>query len=508
MLNNALWGGGQPLAPPTWFGPAPLASPFVYPTPDPATEPEAAAWTPPAPHPQPMPQPLAAPANNSGVPIGLLGTGLNAASKIASSSGFPDTGAALGGLRGLFNLGSGINTGNPGQIFGGLLGTANSAGTLFPEAASSLGNLVGFGSGAGAGLAAAEAGIGLGAGEAISEASSFSSAAGPITAGAALVVQALTEYLNNQEKINARNSGWWNNPIKGALYSDATAGTERALEILGQVDAAGQSAVPTETLLGLMGPITNGLLPHYATAQGGRGALRASDTVTGGSGPMSNQPYTGDGASPARYFGDFDRAQQGLTGLVQELLSRGVSYEQIGQAPGVNSAWVRQTMDMDPGYLDSFYRQRAGDYDAQAQKFLGDAGWETPITTGSGEFGPEVETGEMQRWVMGPDGPVPVMPGQWSPQTLFTAAQGSDPWMDGPQARAPGNITSMFGGPIWTALARMGVGGPEMTSLIGQHFNPWAGFQQDPSGIDNAAAMVLQQQLLSMPETYNEGGSL
>ena len=61
-----------------------------------------------------------------------------------------------------------------------------------------------------------------------------------------------------------------------------------------------------------------------------------------------------------------------------------------------------------------------------------------------------------------------------TPANLFEAAQGSAPLAPDAKTHASGLITSMYGGPLWTALSRMGVGGPDLQALIQQHFNPWA----------------------------------
>ena len=88
--------------------------------------------------------------------------------------------------------------------------------------------------------------------------------------------------------------------------------------------------VSTGTLLAAATAGSNALLPYYATAQGGRGVVRASDSAG-----------THD---PAMYTANFNRAQSGLVRVVDELLRRGVSYEQLGALP-VSGDWAMESLD-------------------------------------------------------------------------------------------------------------------------------------------------------------------
>jgi hypothetical protein len=100
------------------------------------------------------------------------------------------------------------------------------------------------------------------------------------------------------KKNSARGEGWWNTPLMGALNSAATVGVGLAIQI-------------------------------FAT-QGGRGVVRASDS--------------GGTHDPATYTANFNRAQSGLVRVVNELLWRGVSYEQLGALP-VSGDWAMKSLD-------------------------------------------------------------------------------------------------------------------------------------------------------------------
>jgi hypothetical protein len=75
------------------------------------------------------------------------------------------------------------------------------------------------------------------------------------------------------------------------------------------------------------------LLPYHATTQGGRGVVRASDSAG-----------AGGAHDPATYTANFNRAQSGLVRVVNELLWRGVSYEQLGALP-VSGDWAMESLD-------------------------------------------------------------------------------------------------------------------------------------------------------------------
>ncbi len=338
----------------------------------------------------------------------------------------------LGGLSSLFGLAQGIRGGNTAGIVGSLPGVYSAASGLSGGALPSLTAMLGPALGA--------------------------------TPVVGTVMAAITSYLNNMEAQQAKNSGWLNNPIKGALSSSATAGVGNAQQILDQITVQGLGTMPTEALLASVAPITNALLPYYATAQGGRGAIKASDTFTGGTGPAASTPLGG----AEQYTANFTRAQQGLTGVVQELLKRGVSYEQLGATPVTND-WGQQTMDLANPLMDFYNR---GNYSGEGSRLL------NPVSAPQVADPSTIDYTAMDTWgnplnpVYGQLGATPA-PSPWSPVELLQAAQGAAPYAADKATHAGGLLSSMYGGPLWQALARMGVGGPEMQGLIQQHFDPW-----------------------------------
>ncbi|GEM_PF-2163871 len=293
------------------------------------------------------------------------------------------------------------------------------------------------------------------------------------------------------------STGYWNNPIKGALYSNATAGVETANLALDLLYAEGLNNIPPLFLVAQVSPITNSLAPYYATAQGGTGAIKASDTVTGGTGSMSGEPYTGDGTSPEQYTANFTRAQQGLTTLVEYLLNHAVTYETLGSTPVIGN-WAWQTMDL-ANPLQDFYNRGAAKYDAEGSKLMnayilacyGPPEWTKDYTEWGG-YPP-------MAYISGTNfsEPYPAPPADATPAALFTTAKGSGE-IEGAQAEIL--ITSMYGGPLWTALGRMGVGGQTMQNLIQQHFDPWATVRTwDP----NIISGYVNEVILRDPQTVN-----
>ncbi|HXE88966.1 MAG TPA: hypothetical protein VN524_19430, partial [Hyphomicrobiaceae bacterium] len=306
----------------------------------------------------------------------------------------------------------------------------------------------------------------------------LSGALAGVGAAAAPIIAGITSYLSNSEEAKARNAGYTNNPIKGALYSNATAGVGGAQSILDAL--AGQGGidqVSTADLEQILPSLTNLLMPYYATAEGGHGPIRASDTLTGGHGSViaGNTPPGLGGAD--QYTGNFTTAQSGLTDVVNALLKRGVSYEDLGKLPA-SGDWVQQTLDVN-NPLQALYAARAPEYDAAAAPLLASA-----RTAARQTLDPQ-EAMHMAAEGLNPAtfGYSQDPQGNWgtsglyntaTPANLFEAAQGSAPLAPDAKTHASGLITSMYGGPLWTALSRMGVGGPDLQTLIQQHFNPWA----------------------------------
>ena len=299
-----------------------------------------------------------------------------------------------------------------------------------------------------------------------------------------------------------RDAGWRNNPIKGALYSNATAGVGQANKLFGSL-GGDLTKSNSQDLLGALIGGTNSLMPYYQTAPGGRGAIRASDTVTGkNQGPTSNaQPYTGDGASPEGYTQNFSNARDQLTNVINELMRRGATYEELGQLP-VSGNWAQETLDAG-GTPDVFYGLNKAKYDTEGGEIIGRNITRGPSTTSFVQSGegvvPSGETpgGESIGGQM-------LQPGAATPQALFEAAMGAGAKGLDKDTHASGNITSMYGGPLWTALARMGGGSPQLQDLISQHFDPWVNARgMDASQLGTSLGPILKK--LAFEQSANTG---
>ncbi len=307
---------------------------------------------------------------------------------------------------------------------GGSLPSLTSAfASMAPEMASGLANALGANLAAGASAEAISAALSAGLG----------TAAG----AAAPIIQAITGWLEESEAMKARESGWWNNPIKGELYSGATSGVADATSRFQAVSGGqgGLQGAPTDALVAALGGGMNSLIPYYQTKQGGVGAIRASDTVTG---TLGQSGYTGDGMSPEKYTQNFADAQQGMVGIVQELLNRGMTYEQLGKLP-ISGDWVQQGLDANQDYVNQSYQRDAGKYDTDLYNLRNQAGDTRSYT----------------------------------PAQYLESVQGAAMYSPEAQSHASNLITNMYGGPLWTALARMGTGGQGIQDLIQQHFDPW-----------------------------------
>jgi hypothetical protein len=170
----------------------------------------------------------------------------------------------------------------------------------------------------------------------------------------------------------------------------ATVGAD--INVVQQIQhAGGVGNIPTAALLPMLQEGINQSMVLYRTAQGRRGAVRASDT------------------------GSRQAADEAIAQMVTELLRRGVSYEQIGQLPlSFNPAF--QSLDM-PMPWDAYYAPQA-------------ARWESEFPTIFGN-------------TMG-----------FSPSQLLPAINmyGYGPEDAGSQFNT---VTAAYGGPIWTYLARL-----------------------------------------------------
>jgi len=365
---------------------------------------------------------------------GLQGFSVSDLGSEAGGAGAGGAGAsgALGALTSLYGLAQGAATGNPIGVAQGALGAygglTSAAGVapissalvqVAPEIASAVVTGLTGTSTAGMSTTALTAAL--------------SNALAGASAASAPLIMALVSYLGAAEESHARHSGWWNNPIKGALYSNATAGVKGANDVLDQLaQTGGITKASTSDLEAAVTPLANLLLPYYGTGQGGARAIRASESA--------GSPGT---QSKAEYTGNFDQAQQGLVDVVNELLKRGVSYEDLGKLP-VSGDWTQQTLDLnDP--LRTLYAGNAAKFDPEGSQIL----WRAAL----------------------PGGAPPL---NLTPSDLLTAALGSSGAAPDQVTHASGLETSMYGGPLWTALARMNAGGPGLQDLISQHFDPWA----------------------------------
>jgi len=237
----------------------------------------------------------------------------------------------------------------------------------------------------------------------------------------------------------------------GMLHPAATAGVSQASQIL-----AGLGNLETATTGNLLAAVTaasNALLPYYATAQGRLRAVRASDSA-GARGMQSR----------AEYIASAEGAKANLVAVVNELLRRGVTYEALGRLP-VSGDWAMESLDAGGTPLEMLKRSpRAG----------------ALILEGAGLAG---------RFLPGIVGRAPAPEGGWSmpspyaydPADLLGVALGSSMRAPDRETHASGLMTSMYGGPLWTALARMGVSDPTIQQLIASYFDPWVLLRTWPS---------------------------
>jgi hypothetical protein len=375
-----------------------------------------------------------------------------------AAGGLGGAGSYLGALNALYGLAQAAGTGNPLGLAQGALGAygalsnvagvtplASTLASLAPETAAAVASaLTGTTVSATAGAPAISAAL--------------SAAAAAYALPVAAVLMLVMSAVNNQEEQNMRESGWWNNPIKGALYSNATAGVGQTNKILAGLGDL-KTADTNDLLQALVGG-TSAVLPYYATAQGGVGAIRASDTVTGAGGKASNAPYTGDGASPAQYTANFTQARTGLEGLVNELMRRGATYQELGQLP-VTGNWAMESLDAG-GRPEEYLAKspRAGAFGAEGNALFGSLGF-NPLATST------PASGEGGGWTTESIKGTPDQLGE-----LLKTALGSSMLASDKDTKASGLMTDMYGGPLWAALARMGVGG-NLGDLILQNFDPW-----------------------------------
>jgi len=420
----------------------------------------------------------------------------------SAGGGGPTASGGIGALTGLYGLGTAAASGNP---IGIAQGAINSYGALTGLAgASPISSAIVSAAPEIASAIAESAGIATTGMTAAQLTSAVSGALAAWGGAAAPIIQGIVEYINNAEQMRARESGVRNNPIAGALYANSTAGVGQANKLFDSL-GGDLTKANTQDLLGALIGGTNSMLPYYATAQGGRGPIRASDTVTGRKqGPTSpGVGYTGDGASPAQYTQNFTNAQDKMVAAVNELLRRGATYEELGQLP-VSGNWALDSLDAyNP--LNDLYQANAGKYDTEGQKILDSALTRTaPQQYQSGE-----------NWLTQPEqftvqGYGNVQPQDLTTRNLFTAAQGGAGQAG---SNAQSLATGMTGGPLWTALSRMlsptwGNTQPgSLQDLIQQHFDPWAmvrdPWSSTPSSVGTSLQPILQRAMAERPQGSN-----
>lgn len=377
-----------------------------------------------------------------------------------------EVGGAVQSITGGYSLYQGIQSGDPMQIAGGLTSLYGGASQLVNQVAGTelMPALTDLAIQA---VTAVSPAAGQALGQAISSVGSVATAwAGPIAA----VVTAVLDSMAELDRERVQQSGFMNNPIKGALYSASTAGVGSAqglLDKIQQMGGAGQ--VSTADLATALAQGVNDLMPYYATAEGGTGPIRASDTLTGGSG-MSKSTASGGLGGAEAYSLKEQQAAAGIRSLVDELMKRGVTYEQLGQIP-VTGGYTQQSLDAyNP--INDLYAQGAAKYDPQAQQMLNSllnaSKTEVPLTN---EYGSPTGQTQTQYMMQGH----PIDPATLTPQALFHAAQGQAAIApDMPGNSQSGLITSMYGGPLWAAMARTLSPADPLQQQIAQHFNPWS----------------------------------
>jgi hypothetical protein len=394
----------------------------------------------------------------------------------ASGALLGGVGGAVGGLGGLYSLYRGIQSGDPIQMATGALSAYMGGASLYgaitgTTAPGILTGLSTIAPQAMASIASAISGTTVAAtAPASTIASTISAAASAWALPVAAVVVFVTEVIANMERERIMDAGFTNNPIKGALYSASTEGLANANALLGSLGGNLQGA-DTFDLANVITGGMNNLMPYFATAQGGRGPIRASDTLTGGHGSSKSEPLPG--GDLGAYQKSFEHASQGLAQVVNELLRRGVTYEQLGQLP-VSQDWATQTLDAG-NRPEDMYAMGGGRYDAEAaqlqalaRQFGQQPGAGQWVESGSDESGPKFTFTSPSEFRSGLAGL------NLTPLDMLRAAQGAG--AEGPDAitKAGGSVTGMYGGPLWAALARSGAGGDQnLMNLIQQNFDPW-----------------------------------
>ena len=373
-----------------------------------------------------------------------------------ASGALAGVGGAVGGLGGLYGLYQGIQSGDPVQMATGLLsaymGGSSLVGAITGTTAPGI--LTGLSTIAPetmAAVASAMTGTTVGASGA---AAAISAAAAAYALPVAAIIQAVMDTIAQQDRERVANAGFTNNPIKGALYSASTEGvgkSQAALDALGS-DYTGKD---TWDLAQTLGTSLDSLLPYFATAQGGRGAIKASDSITGAGTDWSAKANTSE-QTPEQYTANFTQAQSGVSNLVKELLARGVPYEALGQLP-ISGDWSGESLDAGNRPQDMLAKamQLRPELGAEASQLISRYGI-SPIES-QNEYGTTTYRNPEQLQ-----------------QALMQMALGASGAGSDRDTKASGLASSMYGGPLWQALARSGTGGPEIQQMIAQRFDPWS----------------------------------
>ena len=331
------------------------------------------------------------------------------------------------------------------------------------------------------------------------------------TGGVAAVIAAIMDTYGEFQQTGELKSSGYNDPILAQLYSNATGGVSNANQLLGQY-AGGYGQATTNQLMNDLSAATQSLLPYFQTGQGGVKALRPSGLLD-----------TEGKQSSAEYTENFRQAQSQVNNLVKELFNRGLSYEQIGQIPA-GLGWASQSLDAAGRPQEYYLRGKAGyeqtapprsevlksrqiltrgqNVDPSAPGYEAKTAWDDPdryqpeyriaapegLNPNEQGFSPHAGSFSYSPWAYAGAGTngSPLDLGAFTPDNAFLAALGAtgyDPNSMTPQEQAKGQmglpdtgamegVASMYGGPMWQALARMGSN--EFTPLIQQNFNPWA----------------------------------
>lgn len=388
-----------------------------------------------------------------------LSTALGAVGGLGAAYGFAkaiENGDVGGALMSAVQVYSSLSTVAP-QVFTPLSELAASAlAAVAPELAASLGITAGVIAGTEAGAIATEAAA-LGVGAASNTGALLGAVAAPL-AVVAIVIMAVTAWIGAHDEAEARRSGWWNNPIRGQLYSSATEGIARANSIADDIDKFGVENIDTQDLMQGVTMMANSIMPYYATAQGGAGAVRASESA--------GSPGT---QSVDQYQHNFQTASARLASTIKELMRRGMTYEEIGQLP-VNGDWSLQSLDA--GNRPDEMLWRLGNYNTPAPGQTESRFTEGQRLAGLLTRGPTYISG----YNSGQGGSDPIyseMDTNAFIDSLLGESLGSSMLAPESVTHASGLMTEMYGGPMWTALARMGIPDQEIMALINQHFDPW-----------------------------------